>query len=296
METKFSVIIPTYNRANTIGQAIQSVLAQTYGNYEIIVVDDGSSDNTEEVVRNIKSPKLLYYKKENGERAAARNFGIKKANGNYISFLDSDDVLYENHLEVASQFIKEKNNPEIINLAFDMKNADGKVLALVDKMPPTVNSKLIYGNTISCNGVLLRKDIAENNLFNEDRILSASEDWELWLRIASQYPIHSCGIITSTIVNHVDRSVLNFDYKKLINRFEVFLKYVLSNKEVVDYYKGRLHILKASCNTYIALHIALIGNHRKIALKYLGKGIREYPQVVFTRRFIAVLKHIVENK
>jgi len=87
-----SVIIPTYNRAHTIGRAIKSVLNQTYQDFEIIVVDDGSTDNTEEVVKSFRDKRIRYIQhKKNKGAAAARNTGIKSAKGKYIAFQDSDD-------------------------------------------------------------------------------------------------------------------------------------------------------------------------------------------------------------
>ncbi len=101
----FSVVIPTYNRASFVGKTIQSLLAQTYSHFEIIVVDDGSTDDTEAVVRGIRSDKLTYHKKKNGERAAARNTGARLAKGDYVNFFDSDDLAYPVHLHTALDLI-----------------------------------------------------------------------------------------------------------------------------------------------------------------------------------------------
>ena len=102
----FSVIVPTYNRESFIVKTIQSVLSQTYLNFELIIVDDGSTDNTEQVVKKIQDKRIKYYKKKNAERGAARNHGTNKEKGGYITFLDSDDLLYSKYLEEANSFIK----------------------------------------------------------------------------------------------------------------------------------------------------------------------------------------------
>jgi glycosyltransferase involved in cell wall biosynthesis len=101
MNPFFSIIIPTYNRAHLIGNTIQSVLSQSYPHFEIIVVDDGSTDNTEDVIASFDSPKIRYIKIKNSERGYARNYGAKQAKGEWLYFLDSDDKLYPNHLEVC---------------------------------------------------------------------------------------------------------------------------------------------------------------------------------------------------
>ncbi len=97
---KISVIIPTYNRGKIIGNSIKSVLNQTFKNLEIIVVDDGSKDNTKEIVDEFKDERVRYIKLNNNTGAAnARNIGIKNAIGQYISFQDSDDIFYPDKLE-----------------------------------------------------------------------------------------------------------------------------------------------------------------------------------------------------
>src|SRR5262245_32601052 len=106
----FTIVIPTYNRAQLIDATIQSVLQQTYRNYEVIVVDDGSTDNTEEVVKKYLAPNFIYYKLEHGERSAARNFGTSKAKGDYINWFDSDDIMLPNHLEELNKAIKQHNH------------------------------------------------------------------------------------------------------------------------------------------------------------------------------------------
>jgi len=293
MEVKFSIIIPTYNRAHLIGHAINSVLGQIYTNCEIIVVDDGSTDNTEEVISKLGIPNLFYYKKKNGERGAARNYGTKKATGDYVTFLDSDDLLYSNHLSEAYKVVNEMNNPEVFRLGFEIKDSKGKTNAIYSNYKSPVNTELIKGNILGCCGVFLRREVALSNLFNEDRILSACEDWELWLRVASKYPIHAINIVTASMINHEGRSVLDDDYRKLIARFDAFLEYVLNDKGITDYYKGKIDVLKSSCYTYVALHTALTGKHKLVSIKYLGRGVAEYPGVIFSRRFLAVLKHII---
>ena len=117
----FSIVIPTYNRAHLIRKTIESVLAQEDQDFEIIVVDDGSEDNTGEVVRAIGDDRVIYHKKNNAERGAARNYGAIRARGRYVTFLDSDDLLYANHLAAARRLINERHEPEILHLGFEQR-------------------------------------------------------------------------------------------------------------------------------------------------------------------------------
>ena len=124
---KFSIIIPTYNRGHIISETIRSALNQNYTNFEVIVVDDGSKDQTEQVVKSFDDSKLLYYKKKNAERGAARNFGISKATGDYISFLDSDDILYPAFLSNAMELLL-LHHPPFFHLAYEVRNENRKVI------------------------------------------------------------------------------------------------------------------------------------------------------------------------
>lgn len=289
----FSIIIPTYNRANLIAGAIKSVLDQSFSKFELIIVDDGSTDNTEEVVRSFSDIRIRYYKKINEERAVARNFGINKANGEYITFLDSDDILYRNHFEEGVKYISQNNFPNWFSMGYTIINNKGSILYNSSSISGNLNKKLISGNFLSCNGVFLKSIIANEFRFNENRLLSGLEDWELWLRIASKYKLYHSNVVTSSIINHDTRSVLNTNIDSLFKRFDVFIALVLSNSEILNYYKGKLHLFKSSCYTYISLHIALTKKNKPIAIKYLLKGFIVNPFFLFERRFLAIIKHLL---
>ena len=119
MPVLLSIIIPTYNRANLIEKTIASVLGQSEKNFEVIVIDDGSTDNTEEVVSKYLSDQFRYIKIENGERGAARNHGTKLANGKYINWFDSDDIMHPNHVETIAQCVGQYQEKDLFILNFD---------------------------------------------------------------------------------------------------------------------------------------------------------------------------------
>jgi glycosyltransferase involved in cell wall biosynthesis len=113
-EPKISVIIPCYNQGKYIDEAVDSVLNQTYQNFEIIIVDDGSTDNyTKGLLENFKKPKTKVYRTENKGASSARNYGFRKAKGEYIQFLDADDFLDRNKFEEQMQVFKEKGKIDI---------------------------------------------------------------------------------------------------------------------------------------------------------------------------------------
>ncbi len=290
----FSIIIPTYNRAAFIEKTIESVLAQTYTNYEIIVVDDGSTDNTEDIVKNIISAKIQYHKIKNSERGAARNHGASIAKGDYVNFFDSDDLLYTNHLSEAYQLIIKQDKPEIIAISFDIKDREGILVLKGQHYTGDLNLNLVKkGNLLSCNGVFLRKDIRLKHLFNEDRKLSGSEDYELWLRLSSEYKIHYSNTVSSSIINHDDRSVLHMNKENLIIRFKTLFDNVMNNEKFVSKYGMYENYILSNNYIYISLHIALAGNNKTDAIKYLIKAIIKKPFIILSRRFVAIIKHLI---
>jgi glycosyltransferase involved in cell wall biosynthesis len=288
----FSVVIPTYNRAGFIKKTIESVLAQSFQDFEIIVVDDGSTDNTESIVSGIVNRKIHYLKKNNAERAAARNFGATKARGEYINFLDSDDVLYTNHLQVASEFCRTHQGVEIFHLGYDMKDESGKILKQVDNIK-SINDQIVNGNLLSCNGVFVRKEEILKNPFNEDRSLSSLEDWELWIRMSSRNTFKHANVITSTVIQHEERSVMTPDVQKIIQKVERFVSFILQDEANKKYFGKKINKATASAWTYAALHLAIANHNKKQVLSYLWKGLTTYPGEVFKKRFLVILKKVV---
>ena len=110
---------------------------------------------------------------------------------------------------------------------------------------------------MSCHGVIIKRDVALDNPFREDRELAGSEDYELWLRLAAQYTIHRNPIVTSALVQHSSRSVFNFDPDKLIRRKELFLEYLESDERTMSFIKPLWGIVRSNAYLYLALHLAM---------------------------------------
>jgi glycosyltransferase involved in cell wall biosynthesis len=184
-----SVIIPAYNRAHLVGRAIQSVLSQAYRSLEVIVVDDGSTDNTEEIVTDFDDERIKYIRHDqNRGGAAARNTGIAFAAGEYIAFLDSDDAWLPDKLGKQVKAFEE-SDPQVgvIYTGCSVLSQNGE--ALVDYKAPRLRGevlkKLLVSNRIVAGGssaLVKREHVQEIGGFDES--LASCQDWDLWLRLA----------------------------------------------------------------------------------------------------------------
>ncbi len=289
----FTIVIPAYNRAKLIGKSISSVLSQTYVDFEVIVVDDGSTDFTAEVVKKIADPRILYVRTENRERAAARNTGTQQAKGAYVTFLDSDDLLYPEHLATAHRHLT-AGAFEIYHQAYEVVDERGDVIARIQEDEPVLNALLFTrGNVMSCMGVFLRRDIALMNLFDERRSLSGVEDWELWIRLAAKYPIHHGRDITGALVHHEGRSVNQSDGDRLMERMNAFRAIVEQNASVVEKYGTLIPRLRSNVATYVSLHLSESRMEKRRAFHYLIHGIVQSPRALFQRRTGAILRNIL---
>lgn len=129
MEPKFSIILPTYNRAHLVSTAIESVIAQSVKDWELIVIDDGSTDDTKDIVFSFKDSRIMYGYQENKGRSIARNAGLHNARGIWICFLDSDDWYLEDHLESFEKGMKEFPQAEIFKTGVTFQKENGTVLS-----------------------------------------------------------------------------------------------------------------------------------------------------------------------
>ncbi|MHC4123084.1 MAG: glycosyltransferase family 2 protein [Planctomycetota bacterium] len=181
MQPLVSAIIPTYNSAQYIKEALDSVFNQTYKNIEVIVVDDGSTDDTREVLKPCLD-KIRYIYKENSGPASARNLGIKNAQGEYIAFLDADDA-----------WISDKTNSQIREMSSGLGLVGSSSKEIKDLTPSTrriIYFNLLIKNAFANSGVMVRRNCFEKvGFFDERPEFKAVEDWDMWLRIVKFYDI-----------------------------------------------------------------------------------------------------------
>ena len=242
-----SIVIPTYNHAKYLDKALNSIIEQTYKNWEIIVVDNFSSDSTEEVVLKYKDSKIKYIKvKNDGVIAKSRNTGISNAKGDWIAFLDSDDWWSPKKLETIFPYLNQSNdfiyhNLQIINK--DNVKTKKKTLKSRSLRQPITLDLILNGNPICNSSVVVRKKFLEKiGGLNESKEMIAAEDYNAWIKIScltdkflyvskslGYYLVHEKGI------SHKDMSIpsrhaTNEFLSKLSNghklQLEAYLRYI----------------------------------------------------------------------
>ncbi len=184
-----SIIIPVYNRAQSIRRAIQSILAQTYSNFEIIVIDDGSTDDLLSVLAEF--PLVRLFRQSNQGVSSARNVGIKAAKGEWVAFLDSDDEWLPTKLAQQAKWIESHPDERVVH-------TDELWIRNGVRVNPRKRHKKHGGDifeyclplcAMSPSSIMIHQDVFKAvGLFDEQ--LPACEDYDLWLRICSQYSVH----------------------------------------------------------------------------------------------------------
>ncbi|MBF0546927.1 MAG: glycosyltransferase [Candidatus Riflebacteria bacterium] len=227
-KNKVSVVIPVFNRADLVSDAIKSAINQSYENIEIIVVDDGSTDLTGMVVQQFSA--VRYFWQENRGQGAARNKGILKSTGDFIAFLDSDDLWLPEKISRQVEFLHK-------NKQFGMVYSDCEYFEISESGNPIkkkvrvnphqgwISKELFLENFIaSCTPLVRREVFEECGVFNESALLRCREDWEMWLRIASRFQI---GYMPETLAKyrfHSENSTRSEDLKLVFKSYGEVIK------------------------------------------------------------------------
>jgi len=269
----FSIIMPLYNSEKHIGNTIQSVIKQTYEKWELIVVDDCSTDNSREIVRKVERNdnrvRLITSDVNFGGPAKPRNMGIRSSVGKYIAFLDSDDIWYRNKLEVCLQYFNNTTDVMYHDLlyygssarTFFRRRVSGRRLK-----KPVLVDLLINGNALNNSSVIVRKNIVDKvGGLVESKEMIAAEDYNLWLKISkvTNKFLYIPEILGEYFVgdNNISSKNMYFCSKYASKDFERYLK----DNEKIKYY-SRLSYLQAR---YLYLN-----NDYDLSRKYLYEVLK----------------------
>lgn len=199
MQPLFSIIIPTYNRGYILWKTIQTVQKQIYPNWELVIIDDGSTDDTWKVISQFQSdPRITYHKIKNSGVAHARNVGLKHAKGEIIAYLDSDDVLYENFL-VTTKEMFEKNPEKMFavtnyNFRIELYDENYRLIDFTQMGPRQTTSftlKDIYHWKAKCaygTGMLHKREVIDHGIKWDESFTHFGDDWDFVMQMGNRYP------------------------------------------------------------------------------------------------------------
>jgi glycosyltransferase involved in cell wall biosynthesis len=287
----FSIVIPTYNRGPFILNTLNSVFQQTFDSYEIIVVDNASTDNTQELLKPLVAEgriKSIVHDK-NYERAKSRNTGQENASGRYLTFLDSDDFMYPGNLMDAFEFVKAKPECKIFHNLYELVDDNQKTIYRF-KFRPLINPRrqICEGNFLSCIGVFIHKEIYRSLFWDETPELVGSEDYEFWIRIIARYPnVGRINKVNSGILHHDGRTMNNIQLQSTKNRFDFIIKKVETTPELNAVYHPYINKLKAF--RWLFLGGLSRSTNYYTTLKFLFKALNTDFGVLFSRNFYSHL-------
>lgn len=296
---KVSIIIPAYNSMKFLPETLASVWQQTFTDFEVLIIDDGSLDDIKEWVSQIDDARLKLVCQANQGASAARNNGIRAARGEYIAFLDADDLWMPTKLETHVSYLDKNPDVGLVYSWTAITDAQGKPTGRV--MKPTdegdILRKILVRNIVVCPSVVVRRCCFDEVGFFIDS-LRFNEDWEMWIRIASQYHF---AVIKETLVYY--RQHANNTSKKWQSMQEGY-KFVI--EKTFESVPSELKYLKNQSygNANLILGWKAIQSQSQdweLAAHFRNKAISYYPQVIFSQEFwrlsfaIALMHYLGSN-
>lgn len=250
---KFSVIIPVYNKRDTLGAAIQSIYAQTFRDYEILVVDDGSRDAPEEVVAAMPSEKLRLIRQDNGGVSVARNTGLSQAKGEYVCFLDADDLWEPDHLETLHQLTEKYPESRTFLTSHRIITPQGTVAHSSDALKnydPDFETEDFLGllnqtaySVVHTNSICANRAMMEQENIRFEPGIRIGEDTDVWFRLGLKYKVAISK--KETTVYQMDLSTATKDGSYVPDwMFSRREQDILSNPQISDQVKASMiHLL-----------------------------------------------------
>lgn len=294
----FSIVITTFNRAHIIAKALDSVLAQTYENYEVLIVDNRSKDNIEEVIEPyLKTGKVHFHvNDQNFERAVSRNNGMEYAKGDFLTLLDSDDIIYPNYLEAAAKFIQENPNCKVFHSLYNLQYEDGTISYKIQFPKLSGNiSHLVNGNYLSCHGVFMAKEVYKAVRFDEEPRLIGHEDYDFWLRVVAQYGLCRLEEYNSAMLTHETNSMKGFKPDETLWQKDYLISKYKKDEKLSPLMSPFLNRLEASIYVYAAVQSNFHQDHHQ-AISMLKKSFEKDKSILFTRRYCTVLYRALLKK
>jgi glycosyltransferase involved in cell wall biosynthesis len=268
----FSVVIPTYNRASLITATLDSVLAQDRDDFEVVLVDDGSTDDTSEVVRKnyAQDKRVRYIRQANAERGAARNRGLREARNEYVVFFDSDDVMHADHLSALAAVIERQAGVNFLATKYEIER-DGR--SFPSSLSPLKEGFygldiFLRGNPLACN-ICVRRENPRLRPFVEDRRYAVFEDWMFMVENLVADQLYLSDRVTISLIDHANRSMRG-NNQEIIRKNRLARDWIMKN---VPLGEDQKNILDGYSHYFCAIHSYLDGD-RKQGLRHLSEARR----------------------
>ena len=280
---KVSVIIPAYNAMTYLPETLESVLQQTFTDFEVLIVDDGSLDNIVQWANGLTDDRVKFIFQSNEGVSTARNLAISKASGDYIAFLDADDLWEKTKLEKQAQFLDD--NPTVGLVATWMiltdKQGNPGVEVKIDFEQGNIRKELIEISLIPCGSIPMVRRVCFDKVGLFDPTLRFGEDWEMWTRIAADYDF---GLIKETLVYYRQHSTNSSkNSQQILPDFDRLIE------KMFDSVPQELLAIKAKTYGRMNLYIAwksLENEDYKGARDFSNQAIKYYPQLQYTKNYL----------
>lgn len=281
-DPQFSVVIPTYNREQQLPRAIESVIDQRFSNWELLIIDDGSTDGTRHVVTSFGDQRIRYIYKENNGVASARNLAVSNAKGEYIAFLDSDDEWFNNHLSVLNKEIQKTGAPFLFTSCVESRDQEDVVIQ--ERL--SEERKVQIGSSPYPSCLAVRSDLLKSNPFDEN--LRIHSDSELLSRLMLEVNAHAVPRITVRIdvtgqdrMSRYDRQ----DFEDLVKTYDK----ILSGRAASLYPKAV--VSEKLFSIYQPLSQCYLEDDQiENAWKFHWQAVREKPTYFFSKMSAGLIK------
>jgi len=269
-EKGVSVIIPTHNRSRLLVKAVESVQRQTYRDFEIIIVDDASEDDTKEIVKGLLNDQVKYIRLDtNHGGSGARNIGINAAKGKYVAFLDDDDFWLPEKLERQVEVMKRSPQVGVVYTEWlQLENGRTYTYKMKPKYRGNIYKHLLAGNCVPGGGstVLARRECFQS-VGGFDEQLPSCQDWDMWIRLAREYEFDFVAL--PLIVWRMHNARISTDIDAVMRGRELLVRKILNEDRPGRKIRGCL--LSRTGHLYCSLGDPRAGR------KELLKGLRAYP-------------------
>ena len=304
----FSIITPTYNRAEFITNAINSVINQSFTNWEYLIIDDGSTDNTQSIIQLFSDNRIRYHYQKNKERSAARNTGIKLAKGRFICFLDSDDYYLNHHLQILYTEIQKQAIQEgILYTQTYFNRTDSSRLIPYLQVYEEDKIKFILHNFLFVNSICVSSSILKQHQFQFPLHYSSWEDMYLWFKVTVYYPFAFISDKTTVVTIHNnsgDKMLSKKPMSYIFKRFEAMdmlfqeLEFSFTKTQRNDYINNDglriASILIAECEIYKAYQLLLLCIKKYFLFSYIPRYLKVVVKI-FLNNYFNKIYHLLRK-